>query len=98
MLNRLSTAAFAAVSLVATAATAAEWRYSSWTPPRAPNNAYGSIPLIEALLKESNGTFKVQNFMGAQLFNNITTLAGIRDGAVDAGVTVPVFNAAELKT
>jgi TRAP-type C4-dicarboxylate transport system substrate-binding protein len=98
MRNGLMRAAFAALALMTTAATAADWRYSSWTPPLAPNNAYGSIPLIEALLKESKGTFKVQNFMGAQLFNNITTLAGIRDGAVDAGVTVPVFNSAELKT
>lgn len=36
--------------------------------------------------------------MGAQLFNAFTTLAGVRDGAVDAGVTVPVYNAGELKS
>ncbi|MEX2128202.1 MAG: TRAP transporter substrate-binding protein DctP [Xanthobacteraceae bacterium] len=77
-----------------------EFRYSSWTPPPAPNNRFGSIPYFEAIEKELKGTpdeITFKNFMGAQLFNAFTTLAGVRDGAVDAGVTVPVYNAGELK-
>jgi TRAP-type transport system periplasmic protein len=77
-----------------------EFRYSSWTPPPAPNNRFGTVPLFEAIEKELKGTpdeITFRNFMGAQLFNNRTTLAGVRDGAVDAGVTVPVFNPGELK-
>jgi hypothetical protein len=77
-----------------------EFRYSSWTPPPAPNNRFGSVPYFEAVEKELKGTpdeIAIRNFMGAQLFNAFTTLAGVRDGAVDAGVTVPVYNAGELK-
>ena len=99
MIRRMmSVAALAAlIATGATAASAVEWKYSSWTPPPAPNNHYGTIPLFKQLEKDTNGTLTFQNFMGAQLFNAFTTLPGIRDGAVDAGVTVPVFNAAELK-
>jgi TRAP-type C4-dicarboxylate transport system substrate-binding protein len=77
-----------------------EFKYSSWTPPPAPNNRFGSIPYFEAIEKELKGTkdeITFKNFMGAQLFNAFTTLAGVRDGVVDAGVTVPVYNAGELK-
>ena len=98
------TAALAAGSaaLAVSPATAQlkEFRYSSWTPPPAPNNRFGSIPYFEAIEKELKGSpdeVAFKNFMGAQLFNAFTTLAGVRDGAVDAGVTVPVYNAGELK-
>jgi TRAP-type C4-dicarboxylate transport system substrate-binding protein len=102
MLKRIALAAVA-VGLLATAADAQlkEFRYSSWTPPPAPNNRFGSIPYfaaIEAELKGTKDEIKFNNFMGGQLFNAITTLSGIRDGVVDAGVTVPVYNAAELKS
>jgi TRAP-type C4-dicarboxylate transport system substrate-binding protein len=95
-------AALASATLWASPATAQikEFRYSSWTPPPAPNNRFGTIPLFETIEKELKGTpdeIVFRNFMGAQLFNNRTTLAGVRDGAVDAGVTVPVFNPGELK-
>jgi TRAP-type C4-dicarboxylate transport system substrate-binding protein len=77
-----------------------EFKYSSWTPPPAPNNRFGTVPMFDAIEKELKGTpdeMVIRNFMGGQLFNNRTTLAGVRDGAVDAGVTVPVFNPGELK-
>ncbi len=93
---------FAAMTLWASPATAQlkEFRYSSWTPPPAPNNRFGTVPMFEAIEKELKGTpdeIVFRNFMGGQLFNARTTLAGIRDGAVDAGVTVPVYNPGELK-
>jgi TRAP-type transport system periplasmic protein len=79
------------------AAEAVEWKYSSWTPPMHPSNRFASIPMMEAITKQTDGQVTFKNFMGAQLFNANTTLQGIRDGVVDAGVTVPSFNAAELK-
>jgi len=90
------------VSLLATAADAQikEFKYSSWTPPPAPNNRFGTVPMFAAIEQELKGTkdeIVFKNFMGAQLFNAATTLAGVRDGVVDAGVTVPVYNAGELK-
>jgi TRAP-type C4-dicarboxylate transport system substrate-binding protein len=93
----LTAAALAALAAAAPPVSAVEWKYSSWTPPNAPNNRFASIPFMEAVTKETGGALTFKNFMGAQLFNNVTTLQGIRDGAVDAGVTVPVYNAAELK-
>lgn len=92
----------AVMTLWASPATAQlkEFRYSSWTPPPAPNNRFGTVPMFEAIEKELKGTpdeLTIRNFMGGQLFNARTTLAGIRDGAVDAGVTVPVYNPGELK-
>jgi TRAP-type transport system periplasmic protein len=87
------------VSLAA-GVSAKEFKYSAWTPPPAPNNRFGTVPMFEMIEKETKGTkdeLTFRNFMGGQLFNAFTTLAGIRDGAVDAGITVPVYNAAELK-
>lgn len=79
------------------AAGAAEWKYTSWTPPSAVNNAQGTIPMFESIEKRTNGDFKIENFMGAQLFNNRTTLKGVGDGVADAGVIVPAFTPQELK-
>jgi TRAP-type C4-dicarboxylate transport system substrate-binding protein len=95
-------AAALGVSLLTTSAYAQmkEFKYSSWTPPPAPNNRFGTVPLFAAIEQELKGTkdeIVFKNFMGAQLFNAATTLAGVRDGIVDAGVTVPVYNAGELK-
>ena len=96
----LATAAAMTIWPSPSTAQVKEFRYSSWTPPPAPNNRFGTVPMFETIEKELKGTpdeMAIRNFMGAQLFNNRTTLAGIRDGAVDAGVTVPVFNPGELK-
>jgi TRAP-type C4-dicarboxylate transport system substrate-binding protein len=102
MMIRTVLAAALGASLLATSAYAQmkEFKYSSWTPPPAPNNRFGTVPMFAAIEKELKGTkdeIVFKNFMGAQLFNAATTLAGVRDGVVDAGVTVPVYNAGELK-
>lgn len=91
--------AFAVLSALSVPAVAqsTSWKYTSWTAPTSPNNRLGTVPLIESLTKKTNGSFKVENFMGAQLFNNRTTLKGVSDGVADAGVIVPAFNPVELK-
>jgi TRAP-type C4-dicarboxylate transport system substrate-binding protein len=97
----LSAGLAAVLAVTAGAALATEFKYSSWTGPLAPNNKFGTLPMFEQIEKATKGTpneLTFANFMGAQLYNAFTTLAGVRDGAVDGGVTVPVFNAAELKT
>jgi TRAP-type C4-dicarboxylate transport system substrate-binding protein len=86
-----------ALTAVSGPTAAAEWKYSSWTALTAPNNRLGTIPLIEDVKKETNGGFNIQNFMGGQLFDARSTLKGISEGIVDAGVIVPAFTAAELK-
>jgi TRAP-type C4-dicarboxylate transport system substrate-binding protein len=85
--------------LMATPAAAqnANWKYTSWTPPSSINNVAGTIPMFESLEKRTKNQFKIQNFMGAQLFNNRTTLKGVSDGVADAGVVVPSFTPQELK-
>ncbi|HEY4773826.1 MAG TPA: TRAP transporter substrate-binding protein DctP [Xanthobacteraceae bacterium] len=99
-MNRLTLAGLAtlvSIGFTPPAAAQTTWKYSSWTAPNAPNNRLGTVPLFDLLAKATNGTFTVQNFMGAQLFNNRTTLKGVADGLVDAGTIVPAFTPAELK-
>lgn len=92
----LATLAFM-LSAPPVAAQSTSWKYTSWTAPNSPNNRLGTLPLFENLTKKTNGSFKVDNFMGGQLFNNRTTLQGVSEGVADAGVIVPAFNAVELK-
>lgn len=91
----------AALAVLAVPASADTFKFSSWTPPPAPNNRLGTVPMFEKITAETAGTeneMKFENFMGGQLFNAFTTLAGIRDGVVDGGILVPGYNSAELKT
>lgn len=91
----------AVLVLGVTEAAATEFTFSSWTPPPAPNNRLGTVPMFERITARLAGTpdeITFNNFMGAQLFNSSTTLPAIRDGAIDGGVLVPAYNIAELKT
>lgn len=101
-MRRITSLALGAALILGTGpALATEFTYSSWTPPPAPNNRLGTVPMferIEAQLAGTEDAITFNNFMGAQLFNSATTLAGIRDGAVDGGILVAIYNAAELKT
>jgi len=88
----LASAIAAAVLAMATSAGAIELKYSSWTPPLAPNNRAGTIPLFAAIEKETKGTpneMTFKNFMGAQLFNSHTTLAGIQQSVRGYATTHP---------
>jgi TRAP-type C4-dicarboxylate transport system substrate-binding protein len=98
MLSRVAVAIIA-LGLLASpgAAQNTTWKYTSWTPPSSINNVYGTIPMFESIEKITGKKFIVQNFMGAQLFNNRTTLKGVADGVADAGVVVPAFTPQELK-
>ncbi|MFD1911090.1 TRAP transporter substrate-binding protein DctP [Halodurantibacterium flavum] len=81
--------------------SAVAFTYSSWTPPAAPNNRLGTVPMFERITESLAGTddaMTFENFMGGQLFNNTTTLPAIRDGIIDGGVLVPAYNGAELRT
>ncbi|MBB4124308.1 C4-dicarboxylate TRAP transporter substrate-binding protein [Martelella radicis] len=101
MSKRLTLALAAAAMIGGGPAIATDFTYSSWTPPAAPNNRLGTVPMFERITEELAGTedaITFQNFMGGQLFNNATTLPAIRDGIVDGGVLVPAYNSAELKT
>lgn len=91
----------AALAVVAIPASAETFKYSAWTPPPAPNNRLGTVPMFEKITAETAGTeneMTFENFMGGQVFNAFTTLAGLRDGVVDGGILVPGYNSAELKT
>lgn len=92
-----ATAAIALTMSASLGANAETWKYSSWTTPTAVNNAKGTVPLFEAIEQKTGKAFNFQNFMGAQLFNSRTTLKGVGDGVVDAGVVVPAFTPQELK-
>jgi TRAP-type C4-dicarboxylate transport system substrate-binding protein len=85
-----------AAALATTGAAAQEFRYSAWVPPHHPSVAVAAKPLLDHLEKASNGAVKPRIFAGGQLFSATTTLGGVRDGAVDAGFTVPLHTRADL--
>ncbi|MEO1406688.1 MAG: hypothetical protein AAFV54_09385 [Pseudomonadota bacterium] len=77
-----------------------EFIYSSWTPPNAPNNTDGTVPLFAEIEAETNGTedeITFRNFMSAQLLTAVTTLTGVRDGVAHGGFVSPSYFPAELK-
>lgn len=87
--------------LAALPVAAQQFTYSSWTPPPAPNNRLGTVPMFETITEELAGSpdaITFNNYMGGQLFSAFTTLPALRDGVVDGGIIVPSYNAAELRT
>lgn len=87
--------------LTALPVAAQQFTYSSWTPPPAPNNRLGTVPMFETITEEMAGSqdaITFNNYMGGQLFSAFTTLPALRDGVVDGGIIVPSYNAAELRT
>jgi TRAP-type C4-dicarboxylate transport system substrate-binding protein len=100
-MNYKAITALAAALVVPSMAVAETFTYSAWTPPPAPNNRAGTVPMFEEITATTQGTdneLVFENFMGGQLFNAFTTLAGLRDGVIDGGILVPGYNAAELRT
>src|SRR3972149_1707127 len=68
----IAAALTAALVSLAAGVDAKEFKYSSWTPPPAPNNRFGTVPMFQAIEKETKGTkdeLTFKNFMGAQLLN-----------------------------
>ena len=94
----LIAATVAAASIAAaTAVPAKEFVYGSWVSAKHGVNKAGLEPMFKAVEKETNGAVKWKLLAGGQVVRARSTLAGIRDRIVDAGLVIQVFTRKDLK-
>ncbi|MFP6735426.1 MAG: C4-dicarboxylate TRAP transporter substrate-binding protein [Rhodospirillales bacterium] len=79
--------------LAATGVQARELVYGSWVSPKHPINSKALPILFSGVKKETKGAITWKLVPGGALVKGRTTLAGIRDGLIDAGLGISVFNA-----
>jgi len=95
----LIAAIVAALSITAsTAGSAKEFIYGSWVSAKHGVNKAGLVPMFKAVEEETHGAVKWKLLAGGQVVSARSTLAGIRDRIVDAGLVIPVFTRKDLKT
>ncbi|UCE31457.1 MAG: C4-dicarboxylate TRAP transporter substrate-binding protein [Burkholderiales bacterium] len=83
---------------VATASSAAEYVYGSWSGPNNAVLTQGVVPYFAALEKDTQGSMQWKVLAGGQLFGGPATLAGIRDRIADAGgPIIPAFTRKALR-
>jgi TRAP-type C4-dicarboxylate transport system substrate-binding protein len=87
----LLAATCAAVFAFATEAGARELVYGSWVSPKHGVNEDALPPLFKGVAKDTNSEITWKLVPGGALVNGNTTLAGIRDGLIDAGFGISVF-------
>ena len=94
MKHRKSTliAACAAAGLMASGAEARELIYGSWVSPKHGINVDALPPMFKGVAKDTNGAITWKLVPGGALVKGFTTLSGIRDGLIDAGLAIAVFS------
>lgn len=84
----------------AASSRAKEFKYFSYMEAKAIFMRFGMTSLFETIEKETKGTQDELTFtsvMSGRLPDAFTILGRIHDGAIDGGITIPIFNAGELK-
>ncbi len=94
-LLKLAVALAGAAALSGASASAQELRYNTFMPPLA-IEAVQAQEFFQELSAATNGKINGQVFVGGQMLGGQATLAGIRDGLVDAGFIVPTLNSSEI--
>ncbi len=84
-------AALSAAMLMAQPLAAAEFVYGSWVAAKHGVNTAGLEPFFKAVEKDTGGAVKWRLLAGGQLVSARSTLPGVRDRIVDAGLIIPVF-------
>ena len=83
--------------LLATPARAqTEIIYGSYNPPTATNSKGGAFPWLDEIKRLSNGSIGYKFVGGGALVGTKTSLAGMRDGIVDAAMIVDLYYPSEL--
>lgn len=86
----------AALALAAQAAAAKELVFGSWVSPQ-----HGVNKSLEQFFKdveaETKGSLTWKMLAGGQMVDSRSTLAGIKDKLIDAGIIIPVFTRRELR-
>lgn len=95
-LRNLIIAAAAFGILAAPAANARELIYGAWVSPKHPVMSTALPYLFRGVAKDTNGAVKWKMVAGGQLVNGKSTLGGIRDGLIDAGMSIPPFSPKHL--
>jgi TRAP-type C4-dicarboxylate transport system substrate-binding protein len=90
--------ALAVVAGLASAAAveARELIYGAWVSPKHPVMSIAMPYLFRGVEKDTNGTIKWKMVAGGQLVNGKGTLPGIRDGLIDAGMSIPAYTPKHL--
>lgn len=83
--------------MVSTTGSAREFIYGSWVSPKHGVNKAGLVPMFKAVEEETHGAVKWKLLAGGQVVSARSTLAGIRDRIVDAGLVIQVFTRKDLK-
>ncbi len=89
-------AATLAVALSAATADARELIYGSWVSPKHPVMSIALPHLFKGVEKDTGGAVKWKMVAGGQLVNGRGTLAGLRDGLIDAGMSIPSYTPKHL--
>lgn len=79
------------------AASALDLIYGAGIPAKSEEITLGVIPYTKDVAKLSHGGLNIKVLAGAQVVSLKNTLAGLRDGTIDAGFVVPTFTRKELK-
>lgn len=87
----IASLAAAALLFAADPAAARDLVYGSWVSPK--HNVMTDVlpPYFDAVKKATNGAITWKIVAGGQLVNGRTTLSGLRDGLVDAGLGIPPY-------
>jgi TRAP-type C4-dicarboxylate transport system substrate-binding protein len=78
-------------------ASAKDLIYGAGIPAKSDQMEVGLKTYSEEVAKASNGAINIKVLAGAQVVSLYNTLAGLRDGTIDAGFIVPTFTRKELK-
>ena len=86
----------AALFVAAQPAPAKDFVYGAWVAAKHGVNVEGLLPYFKAVAKDTGGAVKWRLLAGGQMVSHRSTLPGVRDRIVDAGMVIPVFNRKEL--
>jgi TRAP-type C4-dicarboxylate transport system substrate-binding protein len=85
-----------AAMMATTTAQSRELIYGSWVSPKHPVMSIALPHLFKGVAKDTNGAIKWKMVAGGQLVNGRGTLAGLRDGIIDAGLGIPSYTPKHL--
>lgn len=92
-LDRIAAAAAVAFALPA---SAGELTYGSWVGPSHGVMVHGLTPLFDGVAADTGGDTTWTLLAGGQVVKGNTTLAGLRDGLIDAGFVLAPYTPSDL--
>jgi TRAP-type C4-dicarboxylate transport system substrate-binding protein len=92
-LKLVAVVVFVVALLAAASAEARELVYGSWLSPKHAINTDALPVFFKAVAKDTKGAITWKMVAGGALVKGRTTLAGIRDGLIDAGLAISVYTA-----